>query len=99
MNIEETIFNLYNQLETTDEPNIDLLFNVITNFIKEKKWVYEGSERDKNVCELPVESELIVNCFHLADLFVQMAKKIGVEPDQCYRVELCNFVNIKQLRQ
>lgn len=93
MNIESRILDRYKQFATTEEPNLDLLFDIISDFIKEKRWIYDGSERIQDVCILPEESEIIVNCFDLADLFVNMAIKIGISPELCHRIKLPNFVS------
>lgn len=30
----------YKEIDKTDEPNINLLFDVILNYIKEENWIY-----------------------------------------------------------
>lgn len=95
MNIELGILKRYKQHATTEEPNLDLLFDVISDFIKENRWEYEGTERVQDICSLPEKNAITVNCFHLADLFTHMAIKIGMSPEKCHRIELSNFVNKK----
>ena len=95
MNIGLGILKRYKQHVTTEEPNLDLLFDIISDFIKEKRWVYEGMVQLEDVWSMPEERAITVNCFHLADLFVHMAIKIGISPDKCHRIELSNFVNKK----
>lgn len=95
MNIELGILKRYKQHATSEEPNLDLLFDVISDFIKEKRWTYEGAARVQDIYNLPEKRPITVNCFHLADLFTHMAIKIGMSPEKCHRIELSNFVNKK----
>ena len=85
MKIEDAIWTRYKALATTDEPDVNLLFDFISQYIKEEAWIYEGSAEAQAIYEQPENKELEVNCFILSDLLIHMSKKIGVASDECLK--------------
>jgi hypothetical protein len=93
MSIESAILSRYEQQAKTNELDIDLLFDVISSYIKEYNWIYEGDACQQDIHALHEQCNLQVNCFILTDFFVHMSKKIGVSSDECFRVQIPNFVS------
>ena len=95
MIIEKAILLCYKEKTKTNEPDTDLLFSVISQYIKEMNWIYEGSTCQQEIHSLQEQKELKVNCFMLTDLFVHMSKQIGACPDECFQVIIPNFVSTR----
>lgn len=93
MTIEEAILYRYKIQAKTNEPDTDLLFDVISKYIKEMDWIYDGSASEKETYKLQEQKKLEVNCFILTDLFIHISKQIGTSPDECFQVVIPNFVS------
>lgn len=93
MIIENAILFRYKKKAKSNEPDIDILFDVISVYIKEMNWIYDGSACQQKIHGLQEQRKLKVNCFMLADLFVHMSKQIGTCPDECFQVIIPNFVS------
>ncbi|KTC68141.1 hypothetical protein Lbir_2743 [Legionella birminghamensis] len=93
MTVEDAILTDYRRQAETNDPDIDLLFDVTSRFIKEKNWVYEGNAESIDIYKRPENNPIKVNCFMLSALFVHLAQKIGVSPDDCSTVNIPNFCN------
>ncbi|KTD52258.1 hypothetical protein Lqui_1102 [Legionella quinlivanii] len=93
MIIEKAILFRYKKNATTDDPDIDLLFDVISQYIKEMNWIYEGLASQQEIHKLREQRKLKVNCFMLTNFFIHMSKQIGISPDECFPVTIPNFVS------
>ncbi|WP_133140410.1 ankyrin repeat domain-containing protein [Legionella genomosp. 1] len=93
--IEDAILRNYRRHAKTNRPDIDLLFDVTSRFIKEKKWIYEGNAESVDIYKRPENERIKANCFMLADLFVHLAKRIGISSDECFPINIPNFCSTK----
>ncbi|MDP3267938.1 MAG: hypothetical protein Q8M40_02705 [Legionella sp.] len=95
MTIESAILYRYQKMVKSNEPDIDLLFDVISVYIKEMNWIYEGNACHQVIHQLEEQENLKVNCFMLTSLFVHLSILIGICPDACFEVTIPNFVSTK----
>lgn len=95
MTIESAILYRYHKMVKSNEPDIDLLFDIISVYIKEMNWIYEGNACHQVLHQLQEQENLKVNCFMLTSLFVHLSKLIGICPDACFEVAIPNFVSTK----
>lgn len=94
MTIEQAIRGIYTaKTAPSDEPDVNLLFDIILAYIKKMEWVYEGKDAKQNIHVLEAQSQLKVNCFSLTNLFVHMSQQIGVATDASFAITIPNFIN------
>jgi hypothetical protein len=92
MKIKTAILSRYNEQATANNPDVDLLFDVVSSYIIEQNWIYDGRAKQQNIWSKKEQHHLRVNCFILTDLFILLSKKIGALPEYCYRLEIPHFV-------